>query len=331
MGLARTFVLMAAMTGLFLAIGFLTGGSGGMLIAFGVAVAMNLFTYWNADKIVLKMQGARQVTGNERHQVVRTYVQDTQQLARDAGLPEPKIYIIDTPQPNAFATGRNPQNAAVAATTGLLRTLTREEVAGVMAHELAHVQNRDSLTMTVTATLAGAIGMLANFALFFGSRERGGMLTSLAVMIFAPMAASLVQMAISRSREYEADRRGAEICGHPEWLASALERIERGARSNVNAAAEQSPAMAHMYIINPLKGASFGNLFSTHPPTEERVARLRAMAPMDRRQVLPQRSVSSIEDQSSPWAQAVRDAKRQSAGRGSPSDTDGSQSGGPWG
>ncbi|MEM7766571.1 MAG: zinc metalloprotease HtpX [Pseudomonadota bacterium] len=278
MGLMKTYMLMAAMTALFLAIGYLTAGTIGLMVAFGVAVVMNGFAYWNADKIVLKMQGARQVTGQERSGVIRTFVEDTRRLAQYAGLPEPKIYIIETAQPNAFATGRNPDNAAVAATTGLLRSLTREEVAGVMAHELAHIQNRDSLTMTITATLAGAIGMLANFALFFGSRERGGMLTSLAIMIFAPMAASLVQMAISRSREYEADQRGAEICGHPEWLASALERIDRGARTNINAAAERSPAMAHMYIINPLNGQGADNLFSTHPSTANRVARLREMA-----------------------------------------------------
>jgi len=278
MGTMKTYILMAAMTGLFLAIGYLTAGTGGMLIAFAVAVAMNGFAYWNADKIVLKMQGARLVTGQERSQVIRAFVEDTRRLAQLAGLPEPKIYIIETAQPNAFATGRNPENAAVAATTGLLRSLSREEVAGVMAHELAHIQNRDSLTMTVTATLAGAIGMLANFALFFGSRERGGMITSLAIMIFAPLAASLVQMAISRSLEYEADRRGAEICGHPEWLASALERIERGARTNVNEAAERSPAMAHLYIINPLNGRGVDNMFSTHPSTANRVARLREMA-----------------------------------------------------
>lgn len=198
-------------------------------------------------------------------------------MAERAGLPAPRVYIIETPQPNAFATGRNPENAAVAATSGLLGSLTREEVAGVMAHELAHVQNRDTLTMTVTATIAGAIGMLANFALFFG-RERAGLIGSLAIMIFAPMAAALVQMAISRSREYEADKRGAEICGNPLWLASALQKIERGARASVNMAAERNPAMAHMYIANPLNGRGADNLFSTHPATANRIEALRRMA-----------------------------------------------------
>jgi heat shock protein HtpX len=274
----KTFVLMAAMTGLFLAVGYLTAGMTGLLIAFVIAAGLNLYAYWNADKIVLRMQGAREVTAQDRSPVVRTFLEDTLSLAEHAGLPAPKVYIIETAQPNAFATGRNPENAAVAATTGLLSMLTREEVAGVMAHELAHVQNRDSLTMTVTATLAGAIGMLANFALFFGSRERGGLITSLAVMIFAPLAASLVQMAISRSREYEADRRGAEICGHPLWLASALEKIDRGARAQLNRHAERHPAAAHMYIINPLAGWKGDNLFSTHPSTANRVAALRRMS-----------------------------------------------------
>lgn len=278
MGTMKTFVLMAAMTGLFLAIGYLTAGTAGLVIAFVIAAGLNLYAYWNADKIVLRMQGAREVTARDRSPVVRTFLEDTLSLAEHAGLPAPKVYIIETAQPNAFATGRNPDNAAVAATTGLLSMLTREEVAGVMAHELAHVQNRDSLTMTVTATLAGAIGMLANFALFFGSRERGGLITSLAVMIFAPLAASVVQMAISRSREYEADRRGAEICGHPLWLASALEKIDRGARAQLNRHAERHPAAAHMYIINPLAGWKGDNLFSTHPSTANRVAALRRMA-----------------------------------------------------
>ena len=278
MGAMKTFMLLAAMTALFMAVGYLVGGAMGATLAFVVAAAMNLFSYWNADKIVLRMQGARQVSEDDRSPIIRTFVQDTKALAQSAGMPEPKIYIIDTQQPNAFATGRNPANAAVAATTGLLSLLTREETAGVMAHELAHVQNRDTLTMTVTATLAGAIGMLANFALFFTNRERGGMLTGLAIMIFAPMAAALVQMAISRSREYEADRRGAEICGQPLWLASALAKIDRGARSTLNKRAEANPAMAHVYIINPLAGKRGDSLFSTHPATANRIEALRRLA-----------------------------------------------------
>ncbi|MEM9738619.1 MAG: zinc metalloprotease HtpX [Pseudomonadota bacterium] len=279
MGMAKTYLLMAAMTAIFIGVGYLLGGIVGMGVAFMAAAGMNAFAYWNADKVVLRMQGAREVTGQESSPVIRTFVSDTMALADHAGMPIPKIYIIDTAQPNAFATGRNPQNAAVAATTGLLSMLTREEVAGVMAHELAHVRNRDSLTMTVTATLAGAIGMLANFALFFGGgRERGGIITALAIMIFAPMAASIVQFAISRSREYEADRIGAQICGNPAWLASALQKIERGARSQINNHAERNPAAAHMYIINPLNGRRGDSLFSTHPSTANRVAALQKLA-----------------------------------------------------
>jgi len=277
-GTLKTFVLLAAMTALFMAIGYLVGGVVGMAVAFAVALLMNVYSWWNADKIVLRMQGAREVSPNERSPILRTFANDTRALASHAGLPAPRIYVIDTPQPNAFATGRNPKNAAVCATTGLLNTLTREEVSGVMAHELAHVAHRDTLTMTVTATLAGAIGMLANFAIFFGDRSRGGILTSLAIMIFAPMAAGLVQMAISRSREYEADRRGAEICGNPYWLASALEKIERGARTNLNQRAEANPAMAHVYIMNPLAGRKGDSLFSTHPATANRVEALRKLA-----------------------------------------------------
>lgn len=278
MGTAKTFMLLAALTALFMAVGYLVGGAMGMGIAFVIAGGLNLFSYWNADKIVLRMQGARQVDDTDRSPVVRTFVHDTKTLAKSAGMPEPKIYIIETQQPNAFATGRDPQNAAVAATSGLLSILSREETAGVMAHELAHVQNRDTLTMTVTATIAGAIGMLANFALFFTSRERGGMISGFLIMIFAPMAAALVQMAISRSREYEADKRGAEICGNPLWLASALAKIDRGARATINRRAEANPAMAHMYIMNPLAGRRGDNLFATHPATQNRIEALHRLA-----------------------------------------------------
>lgn len=300
MGTTKTFILLAALTALFMAVGYLVGGVPGMAIAFGIAVVMNVFSYWNADKIVLKMQGAREVTDEERSPVLRTFANDTRALAEHAGMPAPKIYIIDTPQPNAFATGRNPEHAAVAATTGLLNVLTREEVSGVMAHELAHVQHRDTLTMTVTATIAGAIGMLANFALFFGNRERGGIITSIAIMIFAPMAAGLVQMAISRSREYEADRRGAEICGNPHWLASALEKIERGARSTLNKRAEANPAMAHMYIMNPLNGQRGDSLFSTHPSTANRVEALRKLAAEMNLTPMPEAAAAN-ERATGPW------------------------------
>ena len=272
MNYAKTAILLAAMTGLFLAIGFMLGGEGGMLIAFVAAAGMNLFAYWNADKMVLRMYGARQVGPDEApgfHRIVAD-------LATRAGMPMPKVFIIDDAQPNAFATGRNPENAAVAATTGLIEMLTAEEVAAVMAHELAHVKNRDTLIMTVTATIAGAIGMLANFAMFFGgNRERGlGPIGTIAVMIIAPLAASLVQMAISRSREYDADRIGGEICGDPLALASALEKISRGVAHIPSDAAERNPATAHMFIMNPLTGQGMDNLFSTHPNPANRIAAL---------------------------------------------------------
>ncbi len=276
MNTLRTGILMAAMTGLFLTVGFLLGGTGGMAIALVIAVAMNAFAYWNADKMVLRMYHARPVD----KQAAPTLVGIVEQLARNAELPMPKVYIIDDPQPNAFATGRNPENAAVAATTGLLKRLSAEEVAGVMAHELAHVKNRDTLTMTITATIAGAISMLANFGLFFGDNRNNplGIVGAILVMILAPLAAGLVQMAISRTREYAADRGGAEICGHPLWLAAALEKIDRAARSIDNNTAESNPATAHMFIINPLHSHRVDNLFTTHPRTQNRIQRLREMA-----------------------------------------------------
>ena len=299
MGTAKTFILLAAMTALFMAVGFIVGGVAGMGFAFVVAAGLNIFSYWNSDKIVLRMQGAREVDESDPSPVIRTFVGDTKALSRSAHMPEPKIYIIDTEQPNAFATGRNPDNAAVAATTGLLNMLTREETAGVMAHELAHVKNRDTLTMTVTATIAGAVGMLANFAIFFGKRSRGGLITSLAIMIFAPMAAGLVQMAISRSREYEADKRGAEICGHPEWLASALMKIDRGARATINQRAERNPAQAHMYIINPLAGRRADKLFSTHPATQNRIDALMKM--VEERDMNYEPEQNEPDHQAGPW------------------------------
>lgn len=274
----RVFMLLAALTALFMGVGYLVGGAGGAALALVVAAGMNVFAYWNSDKMVLRMHGAREVTPEERDPRLFQYAKDVADMAHANAMPAPRIFFIDNPQPNAFATGRDPNNAAVAATTGLLTQLTRQEVMGVMAHELAHVRSRDTLTMTVTATFAGAIGFLANFALFFGARDRGGLLTGILIAIFAPMAAALVQMAISRSREYEADRIGAEICGNPHWLASALEKIERSARRTPNESAERNPASAHMFIINPLNGRSGDNLFSTHPVTANRIARLRDMA-----------------------------------------------------
>ena len=272
----RTGILMAAMTGLFLAVGFLLGGTGGMVIAFLIALGMNAFAYWNSDKMVLRMYRARQVDRNTAPALVGM----VEQLADNAGLPMPRVYLIDDDQPNAFATGRNPENAAVAATTGLLSRLTSEEVAGVMAHELAHVKNRDTLTMTITATIAGAISMLANFGLFFGGNRNNplGLVGAILIMFLAPMAAALVQMAISRTREYAADRMGAEICGRPLWLASALEKIDRAASGIDNQVAENNPATAHMFIINPLHAHRMDGLFTTHPRTANRIHRLQAMA-----------------------------------------------------
>ena len=271
----RTAILLAGLTALFMGVGFLIGGTSGMLVALAVACAMNLFSYWNSGKMVLSMHGAEEVderSAPEFYGMVRD-------LAARAQLPMPKVYVMHEDQPNAFATGRNPENAAVAATTGLLNSLTKEEVAGVMAHELAHVKNHDTLIMTVTATIAGAISMLANFGFMFsGNRENNGspfgIVGSIAMMIVAPIAAMVVQMAISRSREYEADKMGAEICGQPEWLATALQKIAGEAAHTENYAAERNPATAHMFIINPLSGAGMDNLFSTHPATENRVKAL---------------------------------------------------------
>jgi heat shock protein HtpX len=273
----RTAILLAGMTALFMAVGFLLGGRSGMMIALVVAAGTNIFSYWNSDKMVLSMYGARQVDRNSAPE----FVGMIEELAARAQLPMPRVFIMDNPQPNAFATGRNPQNAAVAATTGLLNSLSREEVAGVMAHELAHIKNHDTLTMTITATLAGAISMLANFGMFFGGRDNNrpfGAIGTIVMMVLAPLAAMVVQMAISRSREYEADKLGAQICGQPMWLASALAKISNAAHQVPNMEAEHNPATAHMFIINPLSGERMDNLFSTHPATENRIAALRALA-----------------------------------------------------
>ncbi len=275
MNAVRTGILLAAMTALFLAIGFVLGGEGGLLMALLVAGGMNLWAYWNSGDMVLRMHNAKVVTKASAPE----FYGMVEDLARRAELPMPKVYVIETDQPNAFATGRNPENAAVAATTGLLRSLSREEIAGVMAHELAHVKNRDTLTMTVAASIAGAIGFLANFALLFGGRgdNRPNPIAAILIMILAPLAAALVQMAISRTREYSADRDGALICGNAGWLASALRKIEQIAKGRVMQTAENNPASAHMFIINPLIKGGVDNLFRTHPPTEERVRRLMAM------------------------------------------------------
>ena len=280
MSYTRTFMLLAGLTSLFVGLGFLLGGEGGMVIAFLIAAAMNVFAYWNSDKVVLRMYNAHPVDRSNAPEIYGI----VEQLTQRAGMPMPAIYVIENEQPNAFATGRDPEHAAIATTTGLLHYLSHEEVAGVLAHELAHVKNRDTLIMTITATIAGAIGMLANFAFFFGGNRDnngnggGNMITTILIMVLAPLAAMLVQMGISRTREYEADRIGAEICGRPLWLASALERIHEAAHQIPNQTAERNPATAHMFIINPLSGRGMDNLFSTHPNVVNRVARLREMA-----------------------------------------------------
>lgn len=279
MNYLRTAILLAGLTALFMGVGYLIGGQSGAMLALLVAAGMNLFTYWNADKMVLSMNGAQEVDERTAPELVGL----VRELAQLAGLPMPRVYLMDNPQPNAFATGRDPNHAAVAATTGLLQMLSREEVAGVIAHELAHIKNRDTLIMTITATIAGAISMLAQFGLFFGGNRdnnNGGMgvIGTIAMVILAPIAAMLVQMAISRTREYAADNMGAHISGEPAWLASALAKIDQAAHQIENVPAEHNPATAHLFIINPLSGARMDNLFSTHPATENRIAALQQLA-----------------------------------------------------
>ena len=270
-------MLLAALTAIFMGVGYLVGGAGGAMVAFLFAAGLNFFSYWNADKLVLRMTGAREVDARsapEFYDLVRD-------LAARANLPMPKVYISDNPQPNAFATGRNPENAAVCATSGLLKTLDRDEIAGVMAHELAHIRHRDTLIMTITATIAGAVSMLANFAFFFGGNRDSnnplGFIGILVAALMAPLAAMLVQMAVSRTREYEADRGGAEISGKPRALASALAKISQAAGRIRNDVAERDPALAHLFIVNPLSGARMDSLFSTHPAPENRIAALLQM------------------------------------------------------
>lgn len=327
MNTLRTAMLLAAMTALFMGVGYLVGGSGGMMIALLIAAGTNLFSYWNADKMVLSMHRAIEVDENNAPE----YYAIVKGLAQRAGLPMPRTYLIDNPQPNAFATGRNPQNAAVAASTGLLEQLSHEEVAAVMAHELAHVQHRDTLTMTIVATFAGAISMLGNFAFFFGGNRDNnnsfGIVGVLVAMIVAPLAAMIVQMAVSRTREYEADRRGAEICGHPLWLASALDKIAHGAERIRNPDAERNPATAHLFIINPLSGERMDNLFSTHPSTENRIAALQRMAQQmagaPEAAATPSPEPDGIGQQpSGPWERAARPERPAEPARPKPN---------PWG
>jgi heat shock protein HtpX len=304
----RTAILLAALTALFMGIGYLIGGQAGMVIALLVAGGMNLFAYWNSDKMVLRMFGAREVDARSAPELYAL----VGQLASAAGIPMPKVYVMENPQPNAFATGRNPEHAAVAVTTGLLNTVTQEELAGVIAHELGHVKNRDTLLMTITATIAGAVSMLANFGLYFGRGSNNGnmgIVGSLMLMILGPLAAGLVQMAISRTREYEADKAGAEISRHPLSLASALQKIAGAAHRIPNMPAERNPASAHLFIVNPLSGARMDNLFSTHPNVENRVARLQEMARDMGETGVP---VAGAQD-AGPWSE-----QRRVAGRGGP-------------
>jgi len=278
MNYLRTAMLLAGLTALFMGVGYLIGGQSGALIALVVAAAMNFFAYWNSDRMVLSMHGAQEIDERTAPDLFRL----VRELSQRAGLPMPKIYLMDNPQPNAFATGRNPQHAAVAVTTGLLHTLQPNEIAGVIAHELAHIKNHDTLIMTITATIAGAISMLAQFGMFFGGGNREnnstGLIGTLAMVILAPIAAMLVQMAISRTREYAADNMGALISEQPTALASALAKISNAAHAIPNEEAERNPATAHMFIINPLSGQRMDNLFSTHPATENRIAALNELA-----------------------------------------------------
>ncbi|CFX11510.1 Protease HtpX homolog [Candidatus Filomicrobium marinum] len=324
MNYVKTAMLLAFLTAIFVMMGYLIGGSTGMVIAFIVALVMNGFSFWNSDKMVLRMYQAQEVSEANAPEYYRL----VQGLAANADLPMPKVYILPSPQPNAFATGRDPHHSAVAASTGLLDISSREELAGVIAHELAHIKNRDTLTMTIAATIGGAISMLAQYlqfsAMFGGGSDENrssplGWIGVLGAALLAPFAAMLVQMAISRSREYQADRMGAMICGNPLWLASALGKIERYARGTVNEEAEHAPATAHMFIINPLNGRGVDNWFSTHPATGNRIAALEALARemnITQSSSAPAYTEEPARQPGGPWSRTARD-------------TDGGR--GPWG
>ena len=303
MNYLRTAMLLAGLTALFMGVGFLIGGANGAMIALVVAAAMNVFSYWNSDRMVLSMHGAQEVDARSAPDFY-ALVAD---LARRADLPMPKVYLMDEAQPNAFATGRSPEHSAVAVSAGLLQVLNRDEVAGVVAHELAHIQNRDMLIMTITATIAGAISMLAQFGMFFGGGNREnngfGVIGTLAMVILAPLAAMLVQMAISRTREYAADRLGAQISGQPTALASALAKISNYAEQIPNQSAELNPATAHLFIVNPLTGHGIDNLFSTHPNPENRIRALQQLAAQmgDAGFTQPSRAYSPRMPAGGPW------------------------------
>ncbi len=317
----RTGLLLAALTAIFMAVGFAIGGTGGMLTALAVAVVTNFVGYWNSDKLVLSLQNAEPIDPARAPDLYRT----VEQLARNAGIPVPRLYLLNTDQPNAFATGRNPDNAAVAVSSGLLRRLEPREVAGVLAHELAHIKHRDTLTMTITATFAGAIGMLAQFGFLFGGRSSNspfGGVGALAAMIVAPLAALMVQMAVSRTREYEADRGGAEISGDPLALASALGKISATAHRVPNQPAQHNPAMTHLYIVNPLSGAPLDNLFASHPDTANRIAALQRIAGEMRLHGSPQAASRPV----APAAETIRAGWRVPSTGVTPSPPRG-----PWG
>ena len=302
MNYLRTAILLAGLTALFMGIGYLIGGGTGAIIALMFAAATNLFAYWNSDRMVLSTYGAHEVDRGSAPELVALVAE----LAARANLPMPRVFVMDNPQPNAFATGRNPQNAAVAVTTGLMHSLSREELAGVIAHELAHIKNHDTLLMTITATIAGAISMLAQFGMFFGGHRNNnsgqGAIATIVMMILAPLAAMLVQMAISRTREYAADNLGARIAGQPMWLASALVKIEGAAHQIPNMEAEHNPATAHLFIINPRSGRGVDNLFATHPSTQNRIAALQQLAAeFGTREAAPSVSAATDDSARSPW------------------------------
>jgi heat shock protein HtpX len=310
MNTVKTGMLLAALTALFGVVGYMLGGASGMMIALGLGIATNVFAYWNSDRLALAAHHAVEVDERTAPELVAM----VRELSQRANLPMPRVYLIDNPQPNAFATGRNPENAAVAATTGLLQMLSRDEIAGVMAHELAHIRNRDTLIMTVSATIAGAIATLAQFGFLFGGRgnDRPNPIVMLATALLAPLAAMIIQMAISRSREYDADRMGAQISGQPLALASALARISGGVAHIPNVDAENHPATASLFIINPLSGHGMDNLFSTHPATENRIAALQGLAQEmgGGMGTSPQRGFASQHSpnqrSSSPWGSTTR-------------------------
>ncbi|MGJ8529170.1 zinc metalloprotease HtpX [Maritalea sp.] len=321
----RTTFLLAVMTGLFMAIGFVVAGSFGMFFALVIAMVTNLLAYWNSDKVVLRLQRARELGRRDSSDLFEM----VEQLTMNAGIPMPKLYVIENDQPNAFATGRNPENAAVAVSTGLLNNLEYDEIGAVVAHELAHIRSRDTLIMTITATFAGAISMLAQFGLFFGARNSNnpvGPIGSIFMIIVAPLAAVMVQMAVSRTREYEADRDGAEICGDPLALARALRKISGMAKKFENPFARRAPGMAHMFIINPLAGRGADNLFSTHPNVDNRIAALVELSKQ-----MPQKNPNSkLERRGRPIAGRSNISSWRIPNSHQPNSDNQSQQKGPW-